>query len=57
MTPQSAKAIGRRCAANGHTDVVDVHVALCARARDHAVVTSDPEDIAKVDPFLPILTV
>ena len=30
-------------------------VALCARERRHAVVTSDPNDISRVDPALPII--
>jgi hypothetical protein len=30
------------CATAGHNDVVDVHVVLCARKRQHAIVTSDP---------------
>jgi hypothetical protein len=38
-------AIGR-CA---HSDIVDVHVALVAGERGHAVLTSDGGDIAKVD--------
>jgi hypothetical protein len=35
--------------------VVDVHVALCARDRHHAVVTSDPDDIARIDPTLRLI--
>ena len=45
------------CAGSGHADIVDVHVALCARERRHAVVTSDPDDIARVDPRLPLIRV
>jgi hypothetical protein len=41
------------CAAAGHDDVVDVHVVLCARQRHHAIVTSDPGDIARIDPTVP----
>jgi hypothetical protein len=44
-----ARAVGALCAASGHDDVVDVHVALCARERRHAVVTSDPDDLAAID--------
>jgi hypothetical protein len=46
-----------RCAATGHHDVTDVHVALCARERGHAVVTSDLDDLARVDPSLVIIRV
>ncbi len=52
MTLSVARSVGLICADSGHVDVVDVHVALCARERRHAVVTSDPDDIARVDPTL-----
>jgi hypothetical protein len=55
MTPNVARTVGLLCARSGHDDVIDVHVALCARERRHAVVTSDPEDISRVDPALPII--
>lgn len=53
MTVGVARSVGLMCAASGHSDVVDVHVVLCARQRHHAVVTSDPGDIARVDPTIP----
>lgn len=43
------------CAHSGHNDVIDVHVALCARERGHAVVTSDPGDISRIDPAIPVI--
>jgi predicted nucleic acid-binding protein len=52
-----ARNVGLICAATGHHDVIDVHVALCARERGHAVVTSDLDDIARVDPTLVIISV
>lgn len=55
MTLSVARTIGAICATTGHTDIVDVHVALCARERHHAVVTSDPEDIAHIDATLPLI--
>jgi hypothetical protein len=55
MTPNVARSVGLLCARTGHDDVVDVHVALCARERGHAVVTSDPGDIAHIDPELPVI--
>lgn len=57
MTMSVARSVGLMCAVSGHPDVVDVHVALCARERHHAVVTSDPDDIALVDPALPRIRV
>ena len=55
MTPNVARTVGLLCERSGHDDVIDVHVALCARERRHAVVTSDPNDISRVDPALPII--
>jgi predicted nucleic acid-binding protein len=52
-----ARSVGLVCAATGHHDVIDVHVALCARERGHAVVTSDVDDISRVDPSLAIISV
>ena len=56
MTPNVARSVGLLCARSGHDDVIDVHVALCARERRHAVITSDPDDISRVDPALPVIT-
>ncbi len=55
MTLSVARTVGSICATTGHTDVVDVHVALCARDRRHAVVTSDPDDIARIDSTLQLI--
>ncbi len=57
MTLRMARAVGLVCAQSGHGDVIDVHVALCARQHHHAVATSDPEDIAHIDPDLPVIRV
>ncbi|HTU07766.1 MAG TPA: hypothetical protein VMG13_19585, partial [Trebonia sp.] len=37
-----ALRVGARCAATRMADIVDVSVAVCARDRRHAVITSDP---------------
>lgn len=55
MTLNVARAVGAICASSGHNDVVDVHVALCARERRHAVVTGNLVDIARVDPTVPLI--
>ena len=57
LAPAAARVVGLMCGASGRADIVDVHVALCARERQHAVVTSDPDDIARVDPGLPLIRV
>lgn len=53
----SARAVGVICGASGHADVVDVHVAVVAREHRAAVVTSDPRDLAAVDPSLRLIVV
>jgi hypothetical protein len=57
MTLSVARAVGLMCAAAGHDDVVDVYVVLCARQRHHAIVTSDPRDIARIDVTVPRILV
>lgn len=57
MTPNVARSVGLLCARTGHNDVIDVHVAMCARERRHAVVTSDPDDLSRIDPGLPTISV
>ena len=47
-----ARATGALCGAAGTSDVVDASVVICARARGHAVVTGDPDDLAALDPVL-----
>lgn len=57
MTPNVARSVGVLCARTGHDDVIDVHVAICARERRHAVVTSDPDDLFRIDPGLLVIRV
>lgn len=57
MTLSMARAVGLVCAESGHSDVVDVHAVLGARERRHAIVTSDPDGVARVDPALPLIRV
>ena len=57
MTLSAACSIGLLCADTDRDDVVDVHVVLCARQRHHAIVTSDPRDIARIDPTVPRILV
>jgi predicted nucleic acid-binding protein len=51
----TARAVGLLCARTGHSDIVDVSVALCARVRGHTVVTSDPGDMAGIVPHLALI--
>lgn len=49
--------IGRLLAASGTSDVVDAHVVVCARRTAQRVVTSDPDDLALLDPSLELIIV
>ena len=52
---EEAQGAGVLCGKSGVRDVVDASVALLARRHDAAVVTSDPEDLARVDPTLDLV--
>jgi hypothetical protein len=52
-----ARAAGQLCGVTRTSDVIDASVVLCARARGHRVLTSDPEDLARLDPRLPLIVV
>jgi predicted nucleic acid-binding protein len=49
--------VGRLLAGSGTTDVVDAHVVVCARRAGQRVVTSDPDDLARLDPNLELIVV
>lgn len=46
----SARAAGQLCAATGTSDVIDASVAIAARALGGVVVTSDADDLRRLDP-------
>jgi hypothetical protein len=52
-----ARAAGQLCGMRGTTDVIDASVVLCARARRHLIVTSDPDDLAHLDPRAQLITI
>jgi hypothetical protein len=47
-----ARAAGQLCGVTGTRDVIDASVVLCARARGHGVLTSDPDDLRRLDASL-----
>lgn len=49
--------VGRLLAASGTADVVDAHVVVCARRAGQSVVTSDPDDLLRLDPMLQLIVV
>ncbi|MEO8369957.1 MAG: PIN domain nuclease [Candidatus Solibacter sp.] len=52
-----ATAVGLLLARTATADVVDAHVAVCARSAGQAVVTSDPADLRKIAPDLTLVVV
>jgi predicted nucleic acid-binding protein len=57
LTAERAKEIGVTIGKTSCLDIVDVHVALAAAERGHAVLTSDDRDIAAVGPDLVLVHV
>jgi hypothetical protein len=56
LDQRTALRIGALGAATGVSDIVDVSVAICARDRGHAIITTDTADLRAIDPSLPLLT-
>jgi hypothetical protein len=49
LDDQPAREAGQLCGVTGTDDIVDASVVLCARARKHRIVTSDPDDLRRLD--------
>jgi predicted nucleic acid-binding protein len=52
-----ATQVGRLLAASGTADIVDAHVVVCANRAGQWVVTSDSDDLARLDSRLDLLIV
>jgi len=52
-----ATAVGLLLAETATADIVDAHVAICARRAGRVVVTSDPGDIGRIDAELRLVVV
>jgi predicted nucleic acid-binding protein len=52
-----AQAVGVLLAKTGTSDITDAHVVVCARRTGHAVISSDPLDLTRLDPKLLIVRV
>ena len=52
-----ATSVGRLLAASATADIVDAHVVICARRAGQQVVTSDPDDIRRLDPRVGLVIV
>lgn len=53
----SARMAGHLCAVTATSDIVDASVVVVARQRGHRVVTSDPDDLLRLDPRLELVVV
>lgn len=54
---EDARAVGELARLSGHSDVVNVHLALLAGKHRQTVLTSDPDDIERVDPRIQTIAV
>ncbi len=52
-----ATRVGVELASSRTADIVDAHVVICARRAKQTVVTSDPTDLHRLDPSLPLIVV
>lgn len=49
--------VGRVLAASGTADIADAHVVVCARRSAQRVVTSDSDDLRRLDPGIEVISV
>ena len=52
-----AQAVGALLARTGTADIADAHIVVCAQKAGHAVITSDPHDLRRLDPKLRVIAV
>jgi predicted nucleic acid-binding protein len=52
LDDERARAAGQLCGVAGTPDVIDASVVLCARERGHGVLTSDVDDLERLDASL-----
>lgn len=52
-----ATSVGRLLAASGTGDIVDAHVVICAKRSGQRIVTSDADDLRRLDPTVEVVFV
>jgi predicted nucleic acid-binding protein len=57
LTYAVARVLGRMLGSTKTSDVIDAHIVLLARERDWTVLTSDPDDLRRIDSGLTIETI
>ena len=53
----AARSVGQLCGATGTDDITDAAVAFTARQRGLRVITSDPNDIRRIDSRLDVVSI
>jgi hypothetical protein len=57
LDDRRAREAGQLCGIRGTADVIDASVVLGARVRSHRIVTSDPDDLQRLDPRADLIVV
>src|SRR5687767_14082667 len=57
LDEQLARSCGELCAAANSADVIDASVVILARQRRDPIVTSDPNDLRRLDPAAQVIPV
>jgi hypothetical protein len=57
LDEQLSRSCGELCGARGTFDVIDASVVILARERRDIIITSDPEDLRRLDPGSPIIRI
>jgi len=57
LSDRRAREAGQLCGATKTRDVIDASVVLCCKDRGHRVVTSDPNDLRRLDASLPLIAI
>jgi len=57
LDDQLARSCGELCAATNYPDVIDASVVILARERRDPIVTSDPNDLRRLDPAAQVIPI
>ena len=57
LDEQLARACGELCGAANSADIIDASVVILARERQDLIVTSDPNDLRRLDPSAQIISI
>jgi predicted nucleic acid-binding protein len=57
LDEQLARSCGELCGVASASDVIDASVVIVARERQDLIVTSDPDDLRRLDPAAQMITV